>query len=177
MEDFLNTQAICSMRLREFRSLELTCEKLCGKRYCMSRDENQDHMENTAFLLHCLKALKLIFRVWNYLPGCWSINNNNNNSDGWYLLSFTMCKNGAHGLHTLSIKYSPKLFMVADIYPRFTEEEMTNMKSKNLSLSNCSPQVFDRRWFCAPSLPSQETLCNVWRHFWLRLGWGGAIGI
>lgn len=33
LEDFLNTQVICSLRLREFRGLELPFEKLRGERH------------------------------------------------------------------------------------------------------------------------------------------------
>lgn len=69
-----------------------------------------------------------------------------------------MCKNSAHGLHTLSIKYSPKLFMVADIYPRFTEEEMTNMKSKNLSLPTVAHRFLTGGDFAPPP-------CQARRHF------------
>lgn len=69
MEDFLSTQVICSVKLREFRGLALTGEKLANKRlFLISRDTKLYHMEKKTFSF-CVKELKLIFRVWNYLPG------------------------------------------------------------------------------------------------------------
>lgn len=49
--DFLNTQVICSLRLREFRGLGLTCEKLRGERYIIP------HLQGREIISHGINCL------------------------------------------------------------------------------------------------------------------------
>ena len=82
----------------------------------------------------CLKELKLILRVWNYLP-----------DHGQQIITATLvmasvcgacptCQSCAPGSHTFSIKCSPKLFKVPHVYPYFTDEQMEEMDFKPKSL-------------------------------------------